>query len=189
MKSFHKLSKFLLAICVFSTISVKAETFGLLMKPYIGVDYTPRVAVDGESLKSQNCSISSDLTSLENFGAGAGLRIHRNLGVEYKYTKLSRENEKDVKFDYKIHSADLLFYAPAFDVIGTSLEFFAGVGQSTISAVGASDDATKVQIGLETRLLGLYRVFVGYEKIMNVNLGPQENDIDIVKVGVSYFLW
>ncbi len=178
-----------LALAVLFSFSAKSESFGLLMKPYVGLDYAGRVAVDGTSLKSQNCSISSDLTGFENFGATAGLRIHRNVGVEYKYIKLARQDNKNVNVDYNVHSADLLFYIPAFDVMATSFEFVAGGGAANVSALSYSDSVPKIHLGLETRVLGWCRLFVGYERLINVKLGTEENNIDILKFGVSYFFW
>lgn len=190
MKSVNLKNKILLVFAYFAflgNVNSLPLPFDIMLKPYVGIAYLYDGTVNNKTLTSQNASPVDDVFNLENFSAHAGLRIHKNFGVDYDYTNFARSSREKVNYTYDIHSVNFNLYYNLFDFIGNGLEVFVGAGSANINTGAFNDTATRVHAGVETRIFGIFRVFASYEKYMDAKLNNAEFDIDVFKIGLSMF--
>lgn len=166
------------------------ELFGILLKPYVGIDTLHDFSIDNKntSLNGTNDSVLEDAFKLDNIGGNVGLRIHRNFGIEYSLSSI------DTRFlgvarSFDIETKAINLYIPLFDILGTSIEIYGNVNNTNVDLGSVSDSVTGYGYGLQARFLGIFAVTVGHEILPNVNLNQLggKTDLEYTKIGFKIF--
>lgn len=210
LKIKQKIVLFLYTIFLFFALNYNLKAiplpFTLMMKPYIGTTIKPLVWSTGSEI-SNSTSFFNSFYKLENIQIDAGLRVHRNFGFEFFFSRLNYTiNKFSLKGDFNaitLGSDFKIFLQLPFldflEFIGTNIELYGGVGFAYLSTnLNMAGESLKVNTvvpkysgGIQIRIMGSLSIRTGFEiyhmSVSSKNIGI--GTVILYTVGIHYYFF